>query len=478
MSRQAAARPLELTDLLCRVDPHDGSRLPVPRKELLAALENTGQRHALRLARKLPTQGEHLDADAIDALLLRVHVELQRLGEELQLPRRLAEQLRRWSEPLLASASPAPVRVVDVGCGLGHVVRWLAAHEALGPHVELVGVDQNATLIARAESLAATEGLACRFITGDAFAPGVAVDDPQRTILVSSGLLHHIAPEDLPAFFAAHEALSVDAFAHFDVDPSRWATAGAWVFHQARMREPISAARRRALRAAIPPRGPAADHRRQRRPELSGHLRGWAALASGSGRGAATRHRHEESRLMPDILVLTGLVVVAGLDGAFAGFRASCGRTGLIRHRTQDRRAARSGLLLLSLLLVPAGALMAIDLLARPDRLDTYRHAGQAMLEAYLPYGLLVLLALLGYLTLRWRRRFLASALLLGPLTLVRPLVAVAGGVAASWTSHDPAVTLVALAATWAVLLVEPLAGRPFRRQQAARAVHGPTSTS
>jgi hypothetical protein len=40
--------------------------------------------------------------------------------------------------------------------------------------------------------------------------------------------------------FAAHEALDVSAFAHFDVDPSRWATAGAWVFHQARMREPIS----------------------------------------------------------------------------------------------------------------------------------------------------------------------------------------------------------------------------------------------
>jgi SAM-dependent methyltransferase len=240
MTKQTLARPVELTDLLCNVDPLDGRRLPVRRDAVLAKLKDTGQRRAARLATGLPTRGEYLDADAVDALLLRVHAELQRLGEELQLPRRVAETLRRWSGPLLAAPSSAPVRVVDVGCGLGHVVRWLAAHDALGPRVELVGVDLNATLVAQAASLAAEEALQCRFITGNAFTPGVAVEDPQRTIIVSSGLLHHIAPDELPGFFAAHEALGVSAFAHFDVDPSRWATVGAWVFHQARMREPIS----------------------------------------------------------------------------------------------------------------------------------------------------------------------------------------------------------------------------------------------
>lgn len=239
MSKPAVARPLELTDLLCSADQPDGSRPPVRRDAVLAALQETGQRRALRLARALPTRGEYLDTDAVEALLLRVHAELQRLGEELQLPRRLAEPLRRWSEPLLAS-SPARVRVVDVGCGLGHVPRWLAAHDVLGPRVELVGVDLNPSLTGRATALAAEESLECRFLTGDAFTPGVAVENPQRTIIISSGLLHHIAPEELPGFFAAHEALHVGAFAHFDIDPSRWATVGAWVFHQARMREPIS----------------------------------------------------------------------------------------------------------------------------------------------------------------------------------------------------------------------------------------------
>jgi len=32
----------------------------------------------------------------------------------------------------------------------------------------------------------------------------------------------------------------VAAFAHWDIVPSRWSTLGAWVFHRARMREPLS----------------------------------------------------------------------------------------------------------------------------------------------------------------------------------------------------------------------------------------------
>jgi hypothetical protein len=123
---------------------------------------------------------------------------------------------------------------------------------------------------------------------------------------------------------------------------------------------------------------------------------------------------------------------------------------------------------LLALLLLPAGVVIVVDVLAHPGRLATYRLAGEAMLEVYLPYGALVLLALAGYLTLSWRHRFLASALLLGPLTLLRPLVAAAGAATACWASHDVAVSLVALVAMGAALLIEPLVGRTYARQQAA----------
>ena len=47
---------------------------------------------------------------------------------------------------------------------------------------------------------------------------------------------------------------------------------------------------------------------------------------------------------MTGALALGLLAVVGVLDGAFAGFRASCGRTGLVDHRAEDRRATRRGL--------------------------------------------------------------------------------------------------------------------------------------
>jgi SAM-dependent methyltransferase len=172
--------------------------------------------------------------------MLRVHRELQRLGEELQLPRRVAAELRPTIAPLVDDETNDPVRIVDIGCGLGFVMRWMAAHEALGPGVEYVGVDLDPALIAEASRLAVIEAVPCSFVLGDALAPGVAVLDPARTVAISSGLLHHLDVADLADFFAAQQDLALHAFAHWDIEPSRWATAGAWVFHAARMREPVS----------------------------------------------------------------------------------------------------------------------------------------------------------------------------------------------------------------------------------------------
>lgn len=74
-----------------------------------------------------------------------------------------------------------------MGCGLGFVVRAMAASSALGADVELVGVDLNPVLIAEARRLAELEGLACRFTQGDAFRPGLAVQDGACSIIISSG---------------------------------------------------------------------------------------------------------------------------------------------------------------------------------------------------------------------------------------------------------------------------------------------------
>ncbi|MER6938291.1 class I SAM-dependent methyltransferase [Nocardioides sp. NPDC127514] len=222
--------PLEITDLLW-----SDSGEPVVRAEAVALLRSRGQSRAARTVSMLPERDGLLDRDATDALGLRIHRELQRLGEELQLGRRVASVVRT-----LLPAGDEPVRVVDVGCGLGHVLRSIAARGELPEHVELVGVDLNATLVTEASRLATIEGLDCRFVSGDAFEPGVVVEDGARTVIVSSGLMHHLAPEDLDGFFAAQARLGVAAFVHWDIAPCLWSTVGAWIFHQARMREAVS----------------------------------------------------------------------------------------------------------------------------------------------------------------------------------------------------------------------------------------------
>lgn len=229
---------VEITDLLWRLDEH-GRPLPVMRSAVLERLEASGQHRAARIVAEMPSHADVLDASFVDALGVRVHCELQRLGEELQFGRRVAALLGPEVQRLRERA-PGPVRVVDVGCGLGFVVRSIAHHRALGPGVELVGVDLNTALVHEAARLATVEGLVCRFVRGDAFSPGVAVDDPARTLVISSGLLHHLPEGGLAEFFGAQCDLGVAAFAHWDIAPCLWSTIGAWVFHRARMRERVS----------------------------------------------------------------------------------------------------------------------------------------------------------------------------------------------------------------------------------------------
>ena len=128
---------------------------------------------------------------------MRVHCELQRLGEELQFGHRVAALLVPLVAGLREAGGGRPVWVVDVGCGLGYVVRWLAATAALGSGVELVGVDLNPVLVEEAGKLAGREGLRCSFIQENAFELGALVEDSGRTIVVSSGLMHHL-PEPIP----------------------------------------------------------------------------------------------------------------------------------------------------------------------------------------------------------------------------------------------------------------------------------------
>ncbi len=158
--------------------------------------------------------------------------------------------------------------------------------------------------------------------------------------------------------------------------------------------------------------------------------------------------------------IAAALLVLALLDGSFAGFRASVGRTGLINHRRSDYQAARRGAVLICVLLAPAIADVCAEVLVHPAQLGQYTRAGRAMLAVYGPYALLVLSALACYAFLNWRLKYLASALILGPFTLLRPLVVILGAALGVTLSTDAAVVTAVGLSVVAVLAVEPLAGR------------------
>lgn len=219
--------PVEITDLI--------TPAPARRSVAVARLLASGQQRAARLVAAMPATDDVLDAGHVAALLRRVHAELQRLGEELALPQRVAEGVLRSGRHL-----PGGVRrVVDLGCGSGYVLRWLS-HDPRFADMELVGVDHDEELVRWARGLGEADGCRARFVVGDALAPGVAVEEPERTMVVSSGVLHHLTEPELEAFFRAHETLGVAAFAHYDPEPGWMSGVGAWVFHRARMREAVS----------------------------------------------------------------------------------------------------------------------------------------------------------------------------------------------------------------------------------------------
>ena len=249
-------RALEITDVLCQADAA-GHRVPVVRSEAVALLAGLGQRSAARIVARMPADaGGVLDPGYVDDLMIRVHGEMERLSERLRFARRVAGVLGPLVTRARAMAGDQAIRVVDVGCGAGYVVRWLAATSALGTSVDLVGIDVNAALVSAATRLASRDGLRCRFTRADAFAPGAVIEDGPRTVVISSGLLHHLPATELSGFFAAQARLGVAAFAHWDIAPCLWSTLGAWMLLRARMREQVGrhdglVSARRAYPAAV-----------------------------------------------------------------------------------------------------------------------------------------------------------------------------------------------------------------------------------
>lgn len=230
---------VEISDMIVDFDPVTLARNPVRRDEVVRFFRERGQRWAARQVASLEVDAHGLLIPAaVDRLLCEAHAEIQLLAEETLQGERVWRVLEPLIEPLLerqrARREPAgPLRIVDVGCGLGYVTRWLAMHHPL-EDVCYVGVDFNPALIHAARHIAARDGITsqCEFAVANAF----TMNAPAH-LYTSTGVIHHFRGEGLEAFFKAQYAREESAgFVHFDIQPSWLSPIGAWVFHQSRFK--------------------------------------------------------------------------------------------------------------------------------------------------------------------------------------------------------------------------------------------------
>jgi len=228
----------EVSDLIIQHDPVTLERLPVRKDAVRSVFVQSGNHQAVRVIDALPERNGILDPAAIDRLFVITHSEMQRLAEEFYHGGRVWELLQPVIAAIRATKAPGSdrLRIVDIGCGIGYTIRWLAACTPLAAQgVDLVGMDLNSTLIREASRLARAENLPCRFVHGDAFSPANS-----GHIYLSTGVLHHFRGDDLANFFRRHELPETQAFLYYDFQPSFLAGPGSWFFHMVRMRTALA----------------------------------------------------------------------------------------------------------------------------------------------------------------------------------------------------------------------------------------------
>jgi len=226
----------EITDLIVQHDARTLGRMEVRKQDVLEAFSRYSNRQAMRAVEQLPEMDGILNEKAIDRHLLKVHWEMQRLAGEFYHGSRVWDLLRVVIASIREAGVRETIRIVDAGCGIGYVIRWLAANIPLRDYsIELVGMDLNSTLINEANRLADVEELPCRFIQGDAFSK----EHPGH-IFISTGVIHHFRGQELLQFLGRHEQPETQAFLHFDFQPWLLAPVGAWFFHYLRMRTPVA----------------------------------------------------------------------------------------------------------------------------------------------------------------------------------------------------------------------------------------------
>lgn len=145
-------------------------------------------------------------------------------------------------------------------------------------------------------------------------------------------------------------------------------------------------------------------------------------------------------------LVLLG--VLAFIDGVLCGFRAAAGRNPRIfllgYYGASMRRGAVFSIMTIALFLLAGLALRAVGGEAAWTSLIA---AADKLVLVYGIFATLVLAALGLYLSSSFDLGVLASVIVLGPFTLVRPVVILAGAAWAAWTSDSIGTAIMSVAA-------------------------------
>jgi 2-polyprenyl-3-methyl-5-hydroxy-6-metoxy-1,4-benzoquinol methylase len=225
----------EISDAIVSFDPNTLQRQPVKKADVLDQFRELRNHEAVRIVQQIPERGGVLDPAAVDKILITSHCEMQRMSEEFQHGKRVAELLKPILNALRHGGVQNPIRIVDIGCGTGFVIRWLAASGLLGDDVELMGVDFNVALLNEAQRLATIENLRCKFAVANAF----QLKEP-AAIFISTGILHHFRDQNLSYLLQQHCRPETCAFVHFDFHSSPMAPLGSWLFHVVRMRQPLA----------------------------------------------------------------------------------------------------------------------------------------------------------------------------------------------------------------------------------------------
>ena len=166
------------------------------------------------------------------------------------------------------------------------------------------------------------------------------------------------------------------------------------------------------------------------------------------------------------------LCLLAVTDASFSGFRAYAGRDGRVQKRRSKidagQRGAAAGVVALAVLAPLLLLIVGTDEVTYPDMVA----AGRRMLWVNASYATVIAAGFAAYFSPVLELRALATVLVLGPGTLVRPAVVVGGAFAAAW-GQSPLIWLAAALAAGVMLAVEPAMGRHYAKTYDFRQIGG-----